>query len=138
MNSHGQLLTVLSRSDPDRIKAFAVFLIEQIGEIKVIESRTGFVILPMLDTAAGTAFHLGEVFMSEAHIRNGELEGYGLRCGRDLEASMAMALVDLAIRRDIEKPACIAFCAKEATAQASEDDSTLRQIEATRINMETF
>jgi len=136
--NHGQLLSTLARADPDRIKALAETLIDQVGEVEVVASRTGLVMLPMRDTAGGTAFHLGEVLMSEAHIRADGVEGYGLRRGRDLEAVMAMALVDLALARDIAKADCLEFYAAEAAGQAAEDDITLRRIEATRVDMETF
>ncbi|OUS06610.1 phosphonate C-P lyase system protein PhnG [Rhodobacterales bacterium 52_120_T64] len=136
--NHGQVLSTLARADADRIKALAETLIDQVGEVEVVASRTGLVMLPMQDTAGGTAFHLGEVLMSEAHIRADGVEGYGLRRGRDLEAVMAMALVDLALARDISKADCLEFCAAEAAGQMAEDDITLRRIEATRVDMETF
>ncbi len=136
--NHGQLLSTLARADADRIKALAETLIDQVGEVEVVNSRTGLVMLPMRDSAGGTAFHLGEVLMSEAHIRADGVEGYGLRRGRDLEAVMAMALVDLALARDIAKADCLEFCAAEAAGHAAEDDITLRRIEATRVDMETF
>ena len=94
--------------------------------------------LPMRDTAGGVAFHLGEVLMAEAHIRRGDVDGYGMRQGHDLEAAMAMALVDLALASDIRAADCAAFCAREAEALRQADTETLRQVEATRVNMETF
>jgi alpha-D-ribose 1-methylphosphonate 5-triphosphate synthase subunit PhnG len=67
MIDHGQMLSVLARADTARLKTFAETLIAGLGEIEVRHSRTGLVMLPMRDTAGGTAFHLGEVLMSEAH-----------------------------------------------------------------------
>ncbi|MEL6523963.1 MAG: phosphonate C-P lyase system protein PhnG, partial [Pseudomonadota bacterium] len=84
-------LGTLARADAARLKAFAESLIADLGEVEVLQSRSGLVMLPMRDTARGVAFHLGEVLMSEAHIRKSDVEGYGMRCGHDLEASMAMA-----------------------------------------------
>jgi alpha-D-ribose 1-methylphosphonate 5-triphosphate synthase subunit PhnG len=133
-----QLLTTLARAEPARIKAFAEGLIPVLGAIEVRESRTGLVMLPMRDTAGGTAFHLGEVLVSEAHIASAGVEGYGMRKGRDLEAAMAMALVDLAVASGIEAARCVAFAEAEAAVQAEEDRQTLRRVEATRVDMETF
>lgn len=131
-------LGTLARADAARLKAFAETLIPDLGEIDVLQSRSGLVMLPMRDTAGGVAFHLGEVLMSEAHIRKGDRDGYGMRRGHDLEASMAMALVDLALSTDVRTEECTAFCAEEAATLVEADRDVLRRVEATRVNMETF
>lgn len=131
-------LSTLARADAARLKAFAETLIADMGDIEVLQSRSGLVMLPMRDTAQGVAFHLGEVLMSEAHIRKGDVDGYGMRRGHDLEASMAMALVDLAITTDVRAADCAAFCAEEAKALEAQDVDMMRRVEATRVNMETF
>ncbi|GAA6180457.1 MULTISPECIES: phosphonate C-P lyase system protein PhnG [unclassified Shimia] len=131
-------LDALAKTDAKTLTRFAETLIDELGDIDVLHSRTGLVMLPMRDTAQGTVFHLGEVLVSEAHIRSGEIEGYGLRRGHDLEASMAMALIDLALQSGVQTSACKEFCETAATAQAEADVDTLRRIQATRVNMETF
>lgn len=131
-------LSVLARADDARLKQFAETLIPDLGEVEVLQSRSGLVMLPMRDTAGGVAFHLGEVLMSEAHIRRGTAQGYGMRRGHDLEASMAMALIDLALTSDVRADDCAAFCDAEAAALAQADEAVLRRVEATRVNMETF
>jgi alpha-D-ribose 1-methylphosphonate 5-triphosphate synthase subunit PhnG len=136
--THAQQLDVLARADATRIKAFAEPLIADLREITVIENRTGLVMLPMRDTAQGTHFHLGEVLVSEAHVSAGGQEGYGMRRGRDLEAAMAMAVVDLAIALGHAPKACDDFLSTEARAQSEADTETLRKVEATRVDMETF
>ncbi len=131
-------LGTLARADADKLKNFAETLIPDLGEIEVLQSRSGLVMLPIRDTAGGVAFHLGEVLMSEAHIRKGEAKGYGMRRGHDLEASMAMALIDLALTSGVRTDDCAAFCNAEAAALAQADKDVLRRVEATRVNMETF
>ena len=131
-------LGTLARADGARLKAFAETLIPDLGDIEVLKSQSGLVMLPMRDTAKGTAFHLGEVLMSEAHIRKGDVHGYGMRRGHDLEASMAMALIDLAMSTDVRVSECEAFSAAEAKALKAKDDDVMRRVEATRVNMETF
>ncbi|MEO1732397.1 MAG: phosphonate C-P lyase system protein PhnG [Pseudomonadota bacterium] len=133
-----EVLSALARADAEQLKAFAETLLPDLGEIEVLQSRTGLVMLPMRDTAQGVAFHLGEVLMSEAHIRVGDVEGYGMRQGRDLEASMAMALVDAAINSHVRAKDCMAFCAEQSGDLAKRDAETLRRVEATRVDMETF
>jgi len=131
-------LGTLARADAARLKAFAESLIADLPDIEVLQSRTGLVMLPMRDTARGVAFHLGEVLMSEAHIRQGDTDGYGMRRGHDLEAAMAMALVDLALAMGVRAADCTAFCADEARRLHEQDSAVLRRVEATRVNMETF
>ncbi len=136
--AHSEVLDVLARSAPDALKPFAEELVPQLGDLEVVNSRTGLVMLPMRDTAQGTAFHLGEVLVSEAHLRCGPHEGYGMRKGRDLEAAMAMALVDLALDAGIAVADCHAFLATQRADHSEQDRATLCRIEATRVDMETF
>jgi alpha-D-ribose 1-methylphosphonate 5-triphosphate synthase subunit PhnG len=131
-------LSTLARADAGRLKAFAETLIPDLGEIDVINNRTGLVMLPMRDTAQGTAFHLGEVLVSEAHIQAQASQGYGMRRGHDLEAAMAMAVIDLARSLGIATEACDRFWMAEAAELDASDANTLRRVEATRVNMETF
>lgn len=135
---HARMLGVLARCDAARLKAFAEPLIPDLGDITVEDNRTGLVMLPMRDTAQGVNFHLGEVLMSEARIRAGGQTGYGMRRGRDLEVAMAMAVVDLAAALGLAHDRIEGFVAQEARAQSEADDATLRRIEATRVDMETF
>lgn len=137
-HSHEDILRVLARADAARLKAFAEPLIESLGEIEVGQNRTGLVMVPMRDTAQGTHFHLGEVLMSEAAIKSGDMEGYGMRRGRDLAAAMAMALVDLSVARGLNHAECAAFLDDEESRQTAADTQTLRRVEATRVEMETF
>lgn len=134
---HANLLDILARADAARLAAFAESLLPGLGAIEVVQSRTGLVMLPMRDTVEGTDFHLGEVLVAEAHIRSGGTDGYGMVVGRDLERAMAMAVVDAAAA--IGQTAEIRrFLRAEALAQATADTARLCQIEATRVDMETF
>ncbi len=135
---HDAMLSILARADGERLKSFAETLIPLLGDIDVLENRTGLVMLPMRDTAQGTNFHLGEVLVSEARIVANGQEAYGMRRGRDLEAAMAMALVDLAVASGIALDGCTDFLDQEAAAQDAADTDCLRRVEATRVEMETF
>lgn len=136
--SHSDVLNILARSGAEPIKAFAETLLPALEEVNVLKSQTGLVMLPMRDTAQGTAFHLGEVLVSEAHIKLGETEGFGMRRGRDLEAAMGMALIDAALQTGVETVACKDFLQIMKDIQSAEDRETLCKVEATRVNMETF
>ncbi len=135
---HDAMLSILARADEGRLKGFAETLIPQLGDIAVLENRTGLVMLPMRDTSQGTNFHLGEVLVSEARIAASDQDGYGMRRGRDLEAAMAMALIDLAVACGVAHEPCGTFLDQEAAAQTAADTDRLKRIEATRVDMETF
>lgn len=136
--SHEEALSILARADATALKALGEDLVTGLPEVEVVHSRTGLVMLPMRDTAKGTAFHMGEVLVSEAHIRHGTHEGYGLRKGLDLEASMAMALVDIALATGTNLDMCHEFLRITDAQHRDADTETLRRIEATRVDMETF
>lgn len=135
---HASVLETLARCDTDALKRFAETLLEDAGDVDVIENRTGLVMLPLRDTVKGTAFHLGEVLMSQARIRMLGMEGYGMRTGRDLEAVLAMAVVDAAWRAEHARGAIDDFLNEQAEAVTKADNNRLRDVEATRVNMETF
>jgi alpha-D-ribose 1-methylphosphonate 5-triphosphate synthase subunit PhnG len=135
--AHDRLLAVLARADAARLAGFAESLLPRLGEVEVIHSRTGLVMLPMRDTVQGTDFHLGEVLVAEAQIRAGGTDGYGMVIGRDLERAMAMAVVDAAASLG-QTPDIHAFLHREAALQTATDEARLREVEATRVQMETF
>ncbi len=134
---HARMLDSLARADADRLAVLAEALLDGLGAVEVVQSRTGLVMLPLRDTVQGTDFHLGEVLVAEAHIRAAGTEGYGMIVGRDLTRAMAMAVVDAAASLG-QTPAIRAFLHREAAAQAATDSARLRQVEATRVDMETF
>lgn len=135
---HAFVLATLARGNDAEIKQFAEQLLADIDEVEVIKNRTGLVMLPMRDTVEGTAFHLGEVLVAEAHIRALGQEGYGMKTGRDLEAAMAIAVIDAAWQAGHELSIIDAFVAAQADAIAANDNERMRAVEATRVNMETF
>lgn len=134
---HARLLDILARADADRLAVLAEGLLGALGVVEVVQSRTGLVMLPMRDTVQGTDFHLGEVLVAEAHIRAAGTEGYGMIVGRDLNRAMAMAVVDAAAGLG-QTPEIRAFLHREAAEQAATDTARLREVEATRVDMETF
>lgn len=136
---HGEMLDILARARPDRLKRHAEALLADMGDISVIANRTGLVMVPMRDTVQNVDFHLGEVLVSEAHITDaaGHI-GYGMVTGRDLERAMAMAVVDISVAARGRDAATTAFLTEERAHQDHADTERMRQVEATRVEMETF
>ncbi len=136
---HSTLLTALTQAPADAIKGFADIILKDIRRIEVLENRVGLTMWPMRDPVKGTDFYLGEVLMAEAHVRiGGEVEGYGACLGRDLEQALAIAVLDAAWRTGLAATRIETFAADQAMARAASDSQLLKQVEATRITLETF
>lgn len=137
---HAAILNILARARPEGLKALAeTVLVQMSGDIEVITNRTGLVMVPIRDTVENVDFHLGEVLVSEAHIADAAGHvGFGMITGRDLERAMAMAVIDLRLAASGHDDAIAAFLAAEGLHLQSEDDLRMRQVQATRVEMETF
>jgi alpha-D-ribose 1-methylphosphonate 5-triphosphate synthase subunit PhnG len=137
--SQSDYLTILTHAPAAAVKQIAEVVIPLLGDILVLQNRTGLVMLPAVDSAEGTTFHLGEVLVAQAHVRLGSgVEGYGLCVGRDLEQAMAIALLDAALSSEIMREEILSFVADQSELQRQADELLLRQVQATRIEMETF
>ncbi len=133
-------LTVLNRADVEVVKGFVEDLLPHLQPqgLEVIENRTGLVMLPATDTAKGSHFHLGEVLVSEARVRLAGTEGYTACLGRDLEQSLAIAILDAALRADLHTDSILGFIENQRQELEATDAKLMAQVEATRIEMETF
>jgi alpha-D-ribose 1-methylphosphonate 5-triphosphate synthase subunit PhnG len=131
-------LSVLAQAPADSVKTFADSLLPRLGDVEVLTNRTGLVMLPYTDTVQGSTFHLGEVLVAEARVRIGEQEGYGSVLGRDLQQALAVAVLDTAVQSNLLVDKIMAFVNAEAKTQAAAQELLLRQVEATRVEMETF
>lgn len=131
-------LTTLARADAGAVKLFAEALIPSLEPIRVVRNRTGLVMLPMEETVRGEVFYLGEVLVAEAMVEACGATGYGACLGRDLEQSLALALIDAAYSADIERQQIAAFVAAQAALLADADAELLRQVAQTKVDLETF
>lgn len=138
--THAQALEILAAGRPGNVKAAAEKVLDTLGDVDVVVNRTGLAMLPLVDTVRGTAFHLGEVLVSEAHIRvpDRAVEGYGAVVGRNLEHAMAMAVIDAAITAIHQTDLILELLDAERCHQEEEDRQLLQKVEATRVQMETF
>jgi len=137
--SRTHALSVLASAPADEVKTFAEALLDALGELRVLANRSGLVVLPATDSAQGAQFHLGEVLVSEAHIALAAgQEGYGMCLGRDLVQALALAVIDAALANEQATERISAFVQAQQAAQQAADDHLLRQVEATRVEIETF
>lgn len=131
-------LSVLCQAPGAAVAAFAEALLPELGPVSVLRHQTGLVMLPMEESAQGVSFYLGEVLVCEAHVRLGEHEGYALCMGRDMRHALAAAILDAAHAAGLAQARISAFVAAQAQAQAQADADLQRQVDATRVEMETF
>jgi alpha-D-ribose 1-methylphosphonate 5-triphosphate synthase subunit PhnG len=137
--SQSAYLTILTHAPADAVKTFVEDVIPHLGNIEVLINRTGLVMLPYTDTSTGTRFHLGETLVSEAHVRiDSGVEGYAVCVGRDLQQALAVALLDAALTANMMIETITTFIEQQEAAQQAADEQLLKQVEATRIEMETF
>ena len=134
------LLSVLCRAPAERVKAWAELLLDglQNGDVDVQHNATGLVLLPMADSVQGGPFLLGEVLVAEARVRLRSAEGYAAVLGRDLQQALAAALLDAATRLPEHAAQVQDWVDQERAAQWADDETLLREVEATRVEMETF
>lgn len=133
-----EYLSILTQISGDRLKPFVDQLLPDIGRVTVLSNRTGLVMLPYTDSVQGTPFHLGEVLVAEAHVSLADHEGYGAVLGRDLELALAVAILDAALQAGRQTATILNFIATESVRLRSDEELLLRQVEATRVEMETF
>jgi alpha-D-ribose 1-methylphosphonate 5-triphosphate synthase subunit PhnG len=139
MFTQSQALTLLTHAPAQEVKMLAEDLIPLLGEITVLVNRTGLVMLPYTDSANGTRFHLGEVLVCESRVRIGNgTEGYAVCMGRDLEQSLAIALLDAAWQAHIERETLSFFLKTQDDIQRAADQQLLSQVAKTKIELETF
>lgn len=137
--TQSEYLTILTHSPSDTVKQMAEAVIPALGQITVLKNQTGLVMVPYTDSAQGTTFHLGEVLVAEGHLRiESGAEGYGMVLGRDVELAMAVAVLDAALMAGIMIDDITAFLVEQQQAQQAADEATLRKVESTRVEMETF
>ena len=140
IESQERWLSVLTRAEAQEVKAFTEGLLPslEVHNLQVLENRTGLVMVPGTDTAKGTRFHLGEVLVSESWVRLADAEGYAVCLGRELEQSLAVAILDAALQADLETEVIQTFVRQQEEKLESADVELRQLVEGTRIEMETF
>ncbi len=134
------VLSTLSQAPATQVKHFTETLMASLGKVSVLKNRTGLAMIPYRDSAKGELFHLGEALLAEAHVhlKDFDTEGYGACLGRDLEQALAIALLDASLSAKLHLEPIEAFVQAEALRQEDKDEALLKQVEKTRVEMETF
>ncbi len=137
--SQRDYLSILTHAPAEAVKQLAEEVLPALGQITVLNNRTGLVMIPYTDSAQGETFHLGEALVAEAHIRLADdIEGYGMVIGRDVTFAMGIAVLDAALSSGVMTETIHTFLAGQQQAQQTTQTDLLRKVEATRVEMETF
>lgn len=132
------LLSTLSVSPAAVVTRFTDALIPSLPAVRVLESRTGLVMVPYSDTRQGTTFHLGETLVAEGRVKVADFEGYGACLGRDMKLALAIAILDAACLADLHRETILEFVNAQKTKQADSEEELLKKVESTRVEMETY
>jgi len=141
------ILSILSQSPADEVTQLAEAILPRLGDVSVIQNRTGIAMLPYRDSAHGVTFHVGEVLMAEAHVRCSlggaqpgahTIEGYGACLGRDTRHALALALIDAAWRAEVGESDITSFVETQRSRLEARDGALAAAVERTRVEMETF
>lgn len=132
------LLSTLSSAPAENVCALADEVLALLPNVQVRLNRTGLVMLPYSDTRKGATFHLGEVLVAEAQVQVAEVEGYGACLGRDTRHALAIAVLDAAYQSDTARDRILAFVAEAAEQQRHEEETLMKKVESTRVEMETY
>ncbi len=138
MNNRCDVLSALACALATDVKQFAETLISELEPIQVLENRTGLVMLPMKEPVKGTTFYLGEVLITEARVQAHGVEGYAACLGRDHEQALALALIDAANAAGVAQNEIEQFYRAQVNRLENADQELLKQVAATRVEMETF
>ena len=137
-SEQSQLLSTLSVSSAAEVTQFTDTLVPSLSDIQVLENRTGLVMVPYSDTRQGTTFHMGEALVAEGRVRIGESEGYGACLGRDTKLALAIAILDAACQANQNRESILEFVKNQQAELARSEETLLKKVESTRVEMETY
>ncbi|MCS7193365.1 MAG: phosphonate C-P lyase system protein PhnG [Meiothermus sp.] len=133
-----EVLSWLTRAEARALRALARRLRPQLGAARLLRRRVGLALLPY--QAEGTRFVLGEALVSEVWLRlpRHRVEGYGAVLGEDLGKAQALALLDAALAAGVGRGEILALAEGVRQGWQAARARLLRQVEATRLEVETL
>jgi alpha-D-ribose 1-methylphosphonate 5-triphosphate synthase subunit PhnG len=88
---------VLAQAEAEPLLTLAEAVLAAAPVAVVTPPRVGMIMLRARDSVQGEVFNAGEVLVTEAHVALGEHRGYAMRLGRAPEATLAAAVLDVAV-----------------------------------------
>ena len=131
----------LAAVDPDRITEIANRIIRRATVEPLAPPRDGLMLLQMRDSVAGAAFHLGEIPVTQVHLRLSdgarEAEGGAALMSDDLDRVTRIAVLDAAHAADWpEAPEIAAMIAEGVVVRAQTEADRALVLERTRVDFQ--
>jgi alpha-D-ribose 1-methylphosphonate 5-triphosphate synthase subunit PhnG len=99
--------------------------------------RVGMVMLRLREPVDGAVFNAGEVLVTEAQVAWGDHRGYALRLGREPEAALAAAVLDVAVEAGHPlTPTLLAALTDMASAEQARQAMLWQAVAPTRVSFE--
>lgn len=131
---------ILAQTDADPLRALAEEILdERYGQpvTVVTPPRAGTLMLRLREPVQGDVFNAGEVLVTEAAVIIDGQHGYGMRLGREPEATLAAAILDAAAEANHPLAPRIAALLRVQVAVAQErEDTAWQEIAPTRVVFE--
>lgn len=88
---------ILAEGDAEPLVTLAEAVLATAEVAVVVPPRVGTLMLRLREPVAGEVFNAGEALVTEARVALGPHAGYAMRLGRDPEATLAAAVLDVAV-----------------------------------------
>jgi alpha-D-ribose 1-methylphosphonate 5-triphosphate synthase subunit PhnG len=125
---------ILAEGEAERLVALAEAVLATAEVAVVVPPRVGTLMLRLREPVAGEIFNAGEALVTEARVALGTHEGYAMRLGRDPEATLAAAVLDVAVEAGHRLATEIGVLLADLDAAASaRETAAWREVAPTRV-----
>ena len=128
---------ILCKSDQESLLELAEAVLEMSEVSVTTPPRVGMLMLRVREPVDGAIFNAGEVLVTEAQVSLGEYRGYGMRLGREPEATLAAAVLDAAVEaRHALTPRVMDGLRAMAAAEQARQQAAWDSVAPTRVSFE--
>lgn len=132
-----QRFEIMAQGQPEPLQALAEQVLVDTPVLVVTPPRVGILMLRLRESVDGLVFNAGEVLVTEARVALGEHQGYAMRLGRAIEATLAAAILDAAIEAGHPlTPLIMDSLRALAAAEQERQQAAWREVAPTRVSFE--
>ncbi|MDZ4136874.1 MAG: phosphonate C-P lyase system protein PhnG [Paracoccaceae bacterium] len=129
----------LIAADAGKVAALAAAITARAKATPLAPPREGLMLMQLRDSVAGKPFHLGEIPVTQVHLRlngpEGLAEGGAVLMSDDLPRATAIAVLDAALAADWpEAPAIEALIAEGQAARSNTNADRALVLERTKVD----
>jgi len=131
----------LAAADRGKVAALADRIRDRARIEALAPPRDGLMLMPLRESVAGAAFHLGEIPMARVHLRltapEGAADGGAALMSDDLALVTQLAILDAALMADLpEVPEIEALLAEGMAARAEVEAQRALALDRTRVDFQ--